>query len=246
VVSIEQIRLNLDDKDFIRANLMGPSSIIMVEELTENLSLKKGMRVLDLGCGTGLTAIYLAQKFGVTVFATDLWISATDNYQRFMGFGLENQIIPVHADALSLPYAEQYFDAVISVDAYQYFGANEHYLDLHLAPLVKDGGIIAIAMPGLKMELTEVKSAEMQSFLSLDGDDPHWHTCEWWRRLWEQSPNVFVESVREMNCFSQAWNEWLQCDNDYPRENLELLRADDGKYMNFVSIIASKKKSKEI
>ncbi|WP_231503515.1 SAM-dependent methyltransferase [Paenibacillus sp. 1-18] len=39
----------------------------MIEELTGNLHLQKGMRMLDLGRGTGLTSIYLAQKFGVTV-----------------------------------------------------------------------------------------------------------------------------------------------------------------------------------
>lgn len=33
------IRRDLDDVDFIRANLMGPSSIIMLEELSKNLTL---------------------------------------------------------------------------------------------------------------------------------------------------------------------------------------------------------------
>ncbi|WP_433921084.1 SAM-dependent methyltransferase [Paenibacillus taichungensis] len=234
-------RSNLDDIEFIRANLMGPSSIVMIEELTSKLSLKKGMRVLDLGCGTGLTSIYLALKFGVTVFATDLWISATENYQRFSEFGLENQITPIHADALRLPFANHYFDAVISVDAYQYFGANEQYLDRHLAPLIKEGGIFAIAMPGVKVEFDVVVPAELQPFLSPNGEDIHWHTCEWWRKLWEESPNVCVESVREMSCFSKAWSEWLQSDNDYARENIALLNADDGKYMNLISLIASKK-----
>lgn len=230
-----------DNMEFIRANLMGPSSIIIIEELTANLSLQKGMRVLDLGCGTGLTSIYLAQKFGVTVFATDLWISAAENYRRFEEFGLENQIIPLHADALSLPYAEYYFDAIISVDAYQYFGANEQYLDTHLAPIIKKGGMFAIAIPGLKLEFNGVIPLEMQPYLSSDVNDTHWHTCEWWHQLWEKSPNVYVASVWEMNCFSQAWNEWLQCDNDYARENIALLKADDGKYMNLISLIASKK-----
>jgi cyclopropane fatty-acyl-phospholipid synthase-like methyltransferase len=96
--------------------------------------------VLDLGCGTGLTSIFLAKEFGVKVFATDLWISASDNYRRFNEAGLEDSIIPVHAEAHELPYAGEYFDAAVSVDAYHYFGGDEKYMDEHLAPLVKKGG----------------------------------------------------------------------------------------------------------
>jgi len=37
------------------------------------------MRVLDLGCGKALSSIFLAKEYGTQVWATDLWISATDN-----------------------------------------------------------------------------------------------------------------------------------------------------------------------
>jgi len=40
----------------------------------------------------------------------------------------------------------------VCVDAYHYFGVEEDYLDRHLAPLVKAGGEIAVAVPGLKEE----------------------------------------------------------------------------------------------
>jgi len=100
--------------------MMGPNAMKILEELTElpgMLELKPGMRVLDLGCGRGLTSIFLAKEFGVQVFATDLWITASENFARFKEAGMDQRIIPIHADAADLPYAEEYFDAIISIDA---------------------------------------------------------------------------------------------------------------------------------
>lgn len=81
---------------------MGPNSMKILEELTQMPrmpELTPGMRILDLGCGRGLTSTFLAREFGLQVFATDLWISATENFARIKEAGLEKSIIPIHADA---------------------------------------------------------------------------------------------------------------------------------------------------
>jgi cyclopropane fatty-acyl-phospholipid synthase-like methyltransferase len=75
------------DTTFVAKHLMGTNCVIMLEEFTNSLPLKEGMRVLDLGCGRDLSSIFLAKEFGVQVFATDLWIPATDNYQTFQNQG---------------------------------------------------------------------------------------------------------------------------------------------------------------
>lgn len=80
----------------------------IIEELSESLNLEKGMRVLDLGCGKGLTSIFLAKEYDVTVFATELWISATENYERIKSMGLEDKIIPIHAEAHDLSFADEF------------------------------------------------------------------------------------------------------------------------------------------
>lgn len=91
------------DKDFLMQNMMGPKCVRIVEELTHKIQLRPNMRILDLGCGTGLTSIFLAQEFDVQVFAVDLWINPTENYKRFKQFNLEDRIIPIHAEAHALP-----------------------------------------------------------------------------------------------------------------------------------------------
>jgi hypothetical protein len=53
-----------------------------------------------------------------------------------------------------LPFAEGYFDAVLSFDAYHCFGTNDLYLG-YLSKFVRPRGRLALAVPGLARELLE-------------------------------------------------------------------------------------------
>jgi len=55
----------------------GANSLWLTEWLTTAMDLRPEMRVLDLGCGKGSSSIFLRREFGVQVWATDLWISAS-------------------------------------------------------------------------------------------------------------------------------------------------------------------------
>jgi cyclopropane fatty-acyl-phospholipid synthase-like methyltransferase len=222
------------DKTFLEKNMMGPNCLKLLENLTEGISFTEGSRVLDLGCGTGLTSIFLAKEFGVSVFATDLWVSATDSYLRFKEAGLDDSITPVHAEAHELPYAENYFDAAVSVDAYHYFGRDEKYMDGYLAPLVKKGGVIAITIAGLVREFDSVPD-EFSPFLSA-ADFDTLHSRGWWESLLSKSKLFKIKSVTEYLC-DEAWNDWLLCDNEHAVTDVKMLEAGAGKYLNFISII---------
>lgn len=41
------------------------------------------------------------------VWATDLWISAAENIQRIRDAGVEDGVVPLHADARALPFASR-------------------------------------------------------------------------------------------------------------------------------------------
>lgn len=224
------------DNDYLKENMMGPNAIRLLEELLGRMTLKPGMRVLDLGCGRGLTSAYLASLCNAQVFAVDLWIPASENYERFKQLSLCDSIIPLHADANDLPFADGYFDAVISVDSYHYFGMDEGYMARKLAPLVKKGGVIAFCVPGLKYDVHKALPPEM--LLSWRPEDiDTLQTCEWWRALLDKSENIDVLSVGEMRCFDACWEDWLKCDNPYAVSDRPAMNAGAGKYMNFVSAL---------
>jgi cyclopropane fatty-acyl-phospholipid synthase-like methyltransferase len=220
-------------------NAMGPNPIWLAESLSQILPFEPGMRVLDLGCGTALSSIFLAKEFGVEVWATDLWISAKDNWTRVQEAGLQGTVHPVHAEAHALPFAEGFFDALVSFDAYHYFGTDELYLG-YFSSFVRPGGPIGIVVPGL---------AEEQETLPPPGLEKWWqwdflafHSPEWWRRLWERTGLVTVDVADRV---PDGWQDWLRWDEARDRDQddeahweSDMLRADGGELFGFTRLLA--------
>ena len=237
----EYIKTNKYDKNFISENMMGPNSLKILEELTNDIPLKKGMKVLDLGCGRGLTSIFLANEFDVEVYAVDLWTSPTDNYNRFKAMGLENKIIPLCFDASKIPFANEYFDAVISVDSYHYFGNNQSYFGDYIAPILKKDGIFAIAIPSIRQDFTfENIPEEMKPFWEKEAFYM-WRSTNWWKNIFEKHLNNF--EIKEMECFDDAWNDWLSTDNPFAVSDKDMIKADGGRYMNIISVTGNLKQN---
>ena len=106
------------DTDWNIKNMMGPNVLWLTESLSQVMALKPGMRVLDLGCGTAISSIFLAKEFDLQVWASDLWVPASNNWERVSEAGLEDRVFPIHAEAHSLPFPNELFDAIVSMDAY--------------------------------------------------------------------------------------------------------------------------------
>jgi len=240
---MEYIKSQAYDRQFLLDNMMGPNAMKILEELMQlpwMLELKPDMRVMDLGCGRGLTSIFLAREFGVQVFATDLWITATENFARFKEAGLEQKIIPIHADVADLPYADEYFDAIISIDAYHYFGRDEGFLDEKMAPLLKTGGKMAIAVPGLVKDIHDNIPPEMLLSWNAEAIETL-HSPEWWRKILSKSEQMDLLAVGELECYSECWDDWLQCNNEYAIGDRKAMEGGAGKHMDLVYMIAAKK-----
>lgn len=229
------------DMNFIKENIMGPNPMKLTEELLAIHPIPRNSLVLDLGCGRGVTSIFMVKEYGLKVFAADLWVTPTENKKRFDEMQLTVQeIIPIKAEAHELPFAEEFFDAVVSIDSYHYFGCDKTYLGKHLLPLVKQGGYILIAVPGFKKDIHDNLPPEF--LLSWTAKDLEtFHDTEYWINILKATDGIEILSVCEMESFDECWNDWLACDNEYAIGDRKSMSAGAGKFMNFVAMILKRK-----
>lgn len=228
-------------------NQMGPHALWLLEWLAPALqldSLRPGARVLDLGCGHAMTSVFLAREYGAQVTAADLWIDPEDNARRIAEAGVADQVLPVRAEAHDLPFGEGTFDAIVSIDAYQYFGTDDLYLPTP-ARLLRPGGRIGAVVPAVREEL---QGTEPPEWLAPFWEPAYWcfHSAQWWRRHWTRSGAVEVEAA---DWQEDGWRDWLLwsevCAEEsaselmagMARRSAEMLRADQGRMLGFVRVV---------
>lgn len=225
----------------LQAKIMGPNPIKLEEELLLKHRIPTGSVVCDLGSGQGLTSVFLAKEYGFTVYAADLWSDPEENRSFFDAIGLDReQIIPVKADAADLPFEKEFFDAVISVDSYNYFGRDEHYLDDKLLPFVKSGGYIYIAIPGMKQDCYDHLPQELLLSWTPEQLD-YMHDIAYWSEMIGKCKGAEVISVKEMESNEEVWADWLSQENEYAVGDRKAMEAGGGKYLNFIAIVMRKK-----
>ena len=202
------------------------------------------MRVLDLGSGRGATSVFLAREFGVNVVAADLWVPPDEAEAVFAEAGVSDRVEAVGAEAHALPLERASFDAMISIDAFEYFGTSEHYL-AYIVDLVKPGGQLGIATPGMTRETRDIGAIPPHIKKLVGWEAMAWHTAEWWRFHWEITELVTVTSARLQENGWENWLAWAHACRDHPDADVEaadrtiaMLEADRGEYLSFVLMTA--------
>lgn len=224
--------------EWVVENAFGANPLWLAEWLASSLDLKPGMRVLDLGCGRAKSSIFLAREFGVQVWATDLWISASENMQRIRDAGLDESVFPIHADARALPFAGEFFDAIVSIDSYSYYGSDGLYLN-YIAHFVRPGGPIGIAGAGLVREFEGTVPEHLQRFWTQDC----WglHSADWWQQHWKRTGIVALEVADTMPDGWRVWLDWYRTAHPGSRAEVETLEADRGEYLGYIRVIGRRR-----
>jgi cyclopropane fatty-acyl-phospholipid synthase-like methyltransferase len=224
--------------DWVLANASGgANSLWLTEWLTTAMDLRKGMRVLDLGCGKASSSIFLRREFGVQVWATDLWISAAENIQRFRDASVEDGVFPLHADARALPFAPDFFDAIVCIDSFPYYGTDSLYLN-YLAQFVKPGGPIGIAGAAVVREVDAVPD-HLKEWWTQD----FWacHSADWWRHHWERTGIVDIELAETMPDGWKLWLEWLEAVAPDNATEIRALEVDAGRCFGYMRMVGRRR-----
>ncbi len=235
-------------RDWILDNQMGPNPLWLLEWLCARVKIEPGMRVLDLGCGKAMTSIFLAREFDARVWAADLWMNPDHNWRRAREAGVADRVCPVKVEAHSLPFAEGFFDAMISIDAYQYFGTDELYVD-YLARFVRPGGVLGVVVVGLMQPFdgqvpSHLTQPQSNGKAFWEAGCRCFKTADFWRNLWQGSD--MLESV-SVECQPDGWRHWrdfetaleLTGKSVFP-SYAEALEADHGRYLGFLGLTATR------
>lgn len=227
--------------DWILAGVSGGANPLWLAEwLSTAMDLKPGMRVLDLGCGRALSSIFLHRDFGVQVWATDLWFNPSENLKRIQDAGVENSVFPIHANARELPFANEFFDAIVSIDSFFYYGTDDLYL-LYLARFLKPGGQLGIAGAGMTNEIERPLPEHLQAWLGPEPEMMSMRSAKFWRHHWERLGVVDVEQADTMPDGWQRWLDWqrIVC----PENKLEMsaIEQDAGRHIGYVRAVCRRK-----
>lgn len=222
--------------------LMGPNSLRILDEMLEKHPIEKGLRLLDLGCGKGLTSLYLAKETDANIFAVDLWISATDNFKQFMEWGIEDKVIPIHTDANDLPFADEYFDVIISIDSFHYFATQPNFFQEKILPLLKPNGVAVLAMPGLAKEIHGSEPELLLEWVNgEEGEYELFHSREWWLEHIGQSEQFEIVKAFNLDCFKEAWKDWFTSKHLYAIHDEKYFEKGVDKYLSTVGLVIKKR-----
>ena len=102
------------------ANNLDQAQINKLELICQKLELKKGDRLLDIGCGWGGLAAYAAENYGVSVVG----ITVSKEQQKFAQERCQN--LPVEIKLIDYRKLEGQFNKIVSVGMFEHVGEKNY------------------------------------------------------------------------------------------------------------------------
>jgi SAM-dependent methyltransferase len=193
---------------------IGPGGLYLVLLAAKELRLRPNALVLDLGCGSAESSLYLADNYQVRVIAADLWRDPRENAVRIESRGHRGNVIPLRLDAAKpLPFAEDYFDAILCLNTLNFYGTDLAVVD-RIARHLKRGGVFFSGGECLNQEFTPAQVADppdVYNFAEQVWEDDFLtsHSPGWWADHIGRSEELQLVSCRELEDGRRFYEEQL-------------------------------------
>jgi ubiquinone/menaquinone biosynthesis C-methylase UbiE len=161
----------------------------LTEAIVDRLSMRQKSDVLDVGCGTGATAVFLSEKVKANVTGIDLHPIMVEQAQARAN---ESQLPPkiIQGSAEQLPFQEDSFDYLISESV-------TAFTDVSLSipeyfRVLRPGGSLAAVEMTIEKPLDEKNIRAIESVYGVDDV----HTESEWLAIWKSAGFINVEALR--------------------------------------------------
>lgn len=168
------------------------------KKMAKSCHIQEESYVLDVGCGAGVSACFLAKNYGCRVVGVDIYEGMIDrSNERAIREGVRDLVEFKVADAQNLPFENDLFDAVIT-ESVTAFPRDKQRAVKEYARVTKPGGYVGLN------ESTWIKyppPPEVLAWISRDlGDNATPLTCEAWVRLLENAGFTKISAtIHEIN-----------------------------------------------
>ena len=184
------------------------AQIQLMEQLAQRAEIPRGAKVLDIGCGVGGSALWLADQFGCQVTGMTISpVQARMATSKAKARGLSERVRFEVCDANQWQPEPESFDVVWIMESSEHFPDKKHFFE-RCAMALKPGGTLAVcawlrrdgAMPPGEQKLVATIAEAMMS-ASLDSLSSY--------RDWMRAAGLTVTAAEDITRHVEP--TWAQC-----------------------------------
>lgn len=241
------------DLDTIYAQCSGPGGLRLSDFMAQKMGLKRGARLLDIGCNRGIQTCFLAKEYDVDVVGIDPWDDRMDGEpmiehlrRNAESWGVSHRVLAQKTGVPETKFAECSFGFASSTTALEMvrgLSGEEGYVAClrEIYRLLEPGGVFGLGEP---MHLDVPLPQDLEPHVS-HGDFP-WKEC--FRDIKSTTADVERAGFRilESGYAPDAWSWWMEfarhdpfCKKD-PDGDPRTLQVDNGRWTSFGYVIACK------
>lgn len=216
----------------------GPGSFEMAFSLIEATGIKTGMRVLEVGGGSGQIAVALAKHWNVTVFTLEPWLGGNQIQARAAEAGVWDRVIALCMRAQNMRFADETFDAVISIGSFEMIGEERPDALEQMVRVAKRGARIGVAEPMcLPVPIPpDIRELDHNRFPDGRGFEYHFRSVDWTAELFERAGLAVIER----RYFPEAIRWWHEFSEQVSEAERALIHADSGRWGSLGMVVGEK------